>query len=117
MIPVYRANRTDGLGYIEGYLIKQDDSEKFSIVKNFNLSTIYGMVCPHDIDSTTLAIHFPDMLDSQGNKIFASLNEDGKGGDRLIEDGKYEDGFNPIFEPYFRKSSFSIEDLPQMPDG
>lgn len=34
-----------------------------------------------EIDPTTLAIHFPDMLDSQGNKIFASLSEDGKGGD------------------------------------
>ena len=37
------------------------------------------------IDSTTLSIHFPNMLDSQGNKIFASLSEDGKGGD-IIED-------------------------------
>ena len=33
------------------------------------------------IDISTLAIHFPDMLDSQGNKIFASLSENGKGGD------------------------------------
>ena len=33
------------------------------------------------IDPTTLSIHSPDMLDSQGNKIFASLQEDGKGGD------------------------------------
>ena len=36
------------------------------------------------IDPATLSIHFPDMLDSQGNKIFASLQEDGKGGD-IIE--------------------------------
>ena len=35
----------------------------------------------YEIDPTTLSIHFPDMLDSQGNKIFASLQEDGKGGD------------------------------------
>lgn len=33
------------------------------------------------IDITTLSIHFNDMLDNQGNKIFASLQEDGKGGD------------------------------------
>lgn len=38
----------------------------------------------YEIDPTTLSIHFPDMLDSQGNKIFASLQEDGKGGD-IIE--------------------------------
>ena len=40
-----------------------------------------------EIDKTTLAIHFPDMLDSQGNKIFASLSEDGKGGDIIHTDG------------------------------
>ena len=33
------------------------------------------------IDISTLSIHFPDMIDSQKNKIFASLQEDGKGGD------------------------------------
>ena len=33
------------------------------------------------IDPSTLAIHFPDMLDSEGTKIFASLSEDGMGGD------------------------------------
>ena len=36
------------------------------------------------IDISTLSIHFPNMLDSQGNKIFASLQKDGKGGD-IIE--------------------------------
>ena len=80
-IPIYRAERLDGLGNIEGYLIKQDDSEQLAIVSGFNLSIIYVLVCPHNIDPTTLAIHFPDMLDSKGNKIFASLSEDGKGGD------------------------------------
>ena len=34
----------------------------------------------YEIDPTTISIHFPNMLDSQGNKIFASLQEDGKGG-------------------------------------
>ena len=41
----------------------------------------------YEIDPTTLSIHFPDMLDSQGNKIFASLSEDGKGGDILQSRG------------------------------
>ena len=71
----------------------------------------------YEIDPTTLSIHFPNMLDSQGNKIFASLSENGKGGDILIEEGRYEDGFNPIFEPYFRKSSLSIFDLPKTAYG
>jgi len=33
------------------------------------------------IDPTTLAIHFPDMLNCKGNRVFASLNKNGKGGD------------------------------------
>ena len=36
----------------------------------------------------TLSINFPNMLDSQGNKIFASLQEDGKGGDILLEESR-----------------------------
>ena len=39
------------------------------------------------IDPSTLAIHFPDMIDSEGTKIFASLSEDGKGGDIFIING------------------------------
>ena len=45
------------------------------------------------IDITTLSINFPDMLDSEGNKIFASLSEDGKGGD-IVE-------FNTDLNPYY----------------
>lgn len=40
------------------------------------------------IDISTLSIHFPDMIDSQGNKIFASLQEDGRGGD-IMQDDEY----------------------------
>ena len=43
----------------------------------------------YEIDPTTLVIHFPDMLDSQGNKIFASLGKDGKGGD-ILDDGIFK---------------------------
>ncbi|MCT7551948.1 hypothetical protein N5T67_03755 [Aliarcobacter butzleri] len=41
-----------------------------------------------EIDPTTLSIHFPNMLDSQGSKIFASLQENGKGGDRILEESR-----------------------------
>jgi len=37
------------------------------------------------IHKDTRAIHFEDMIDSEGNKIFASLSSDGKGGD-IVED-------------------------------
>ena len=57
-------------------------------LKDMLTKLIYNERLEHitEIDPTTLAIHFPDMLDSQGNKIFASLSEDGKGGDII----KYE---------------------------
>ena len=32
----------------------------------------------YEIDTTTLSIHFPNMIDIKGNKIFASLSEYGK---------------------------------------
>lgn len=35
----------------------------------------------YKVDKTTRSINFEDMIDSQGNKLFASLSEDGKGGD------------------------------------
>lgn len=53
----------------------------------------------YEIDPTTLSIHFPDMLASDsyrllpnGEKdlrVFASLNEDGKGGDKMTDDEYY----------------------------
>ena len=36
-----------------------------------------------ECDETTRSLNFEDMLDRQGNKIFASLSKDGKGGDIL----------------------------------
>ena len=62
-----------------------------------------------EIDPSTLAIHFHDMLDSKGNKIFASLNKTGKGGDilkilQLDEDEQFE-----IRTVLYRESSIIIE--------
>ena len=65
----------------------------------------------YEIDPTTLSIHFPDMLDSQGNKIFASLQKDGRGGDILF-DTEYEytlsfDGLKFNLQGLFSQSSFN----------
>lgn len=79
-IPIYRAKKIDSDVYITGYLYKNGD---FVTVHNIR------------IDPPTLAIHFPDILDSQGNKIFASLSEDGKGGD-IISSGDFKE--TVIFE-------------------
>ena len=75
-IPIYRAKEIDGDEYIIGSL-----DFNASRVNDTFYYIITGNRCNHTIDPTTIGIHFPDMLDSQGNKIFASLSEDGKGGD------------------------------------
>ena len=63
------------------------------------------------IDISTLAIHFPVMLDIKGDKIFASLQENGKGGDILF-DMEYEytlsfDGLKFNLQGLFSQSSFN----------
>jgi len=81
MLPIYRAKKIDSDEYIVGYLLPLFMNEKYFISTDWTID--FDGYTPNfiEIDPTTLAIHFPDMLDSQGNKIFASLSEDGKGGD------------------------------------
>ena len=90
-IPEYRAKCIDSDEFVEGYLIDgrfifkewiDDVWTSFGETKS-NKALVY------EIDPTTLAIHFPDILDSQGNKIFASLNKDGNGGDIMQDDEYY----------------------------
>ena len=80
-IPIYRA-KVIGLdnNYIIGFYQQYIEGFEDNVFHEINNTLI---------DQTTLAIHFPDMLDSQGNKIFASLSEDGKGGDIMKDDEYY----------------------------
>lgn len=86
-IPIYRAKKIDSDEFIEGYYIYSEYENKHFIAQDLTKSTNheftggYSLAHWFEIDTTTLSIHFPDMLDSEGNKIFASLQEDGKGGD------------------------------------
>lgn len=73
-IPLYRAKKIDGDEYVIGFLFKDYYNFKWFI---------HDSVQTDEIDPSTLSIHFPDMLDSEGGKIFASLSEDGKGGDEF----------------------------------
>ena len=100
MIPIFRAKKLDSDKYIIGQYIETEFSNeeycdieeqetiiKHCIIKDFRTVHDDYEYCNFDIteiDIATLAIHFPDMIDSQKNKIFASLQEDGKGGD-IIE--------------------------------
>ena len=79
MIPIYRAFSETFDKYILG-VPYFSDGRYYMLVDDCNKNNNIGSGS-YPIDETTLAIHFPDMLDSQGNKIFASLQEDGKGGD------------------------------------
>lgn len=82
-IPIYRAKKIDSDEWIDGSYISDFfdvESNKYIGEVIYKLTSTIGKDY-FQIDQSTLAIHFPDMIDSDGNKIFASLSEDGKGGD------------------------------------
>ena len=76
-IPIYRAKNINGVESHKGLLKWNKNKTKFWINDFENGS--------QEIDPSTLAIHFPDLIDSEGTKIFASLSKDGKGGDNIKE--------------------------------
>ena len=84
-IPIFRAEEINSDRQVIGYLKDKD-----------TIMEIIGIcIRPVSIKSTTLAIHFLDMLANDSDRllpngkkdlrIFASLSEDGKGGDLYIE--------------------------------
>ena len=84
MIPICRAKRKDHDEWIIGYLT-DDTHIKGEYFISEEKSTNYSR-----IDTKTLAIHFPNMIDKNGKKIFASLSEDGVGGDILKVSNGYK---------------------------
>ena len=81
-LPIYRAKKIDSDEYVMGWYSSP------IIIEGKTYLSITNKDGEYRIDTTTLSIHFSDMLDSQGNKIFASLSEDGKGGD-IMQDDEY----------------------------
>jgi hypothetical protein len=81
--PLYRAQKRDNDDYVYGYyterVLHYPSGRHYIHFHNGTTATY------EKIDATSLAIHFPDMIDSNRNKIFAALSEDGRGGDILIE--------------------------------
>ena len=78
-LPIFRAQRLYSDEYVFG-VPRQDSKGMYEMIINVVEDGIDGVIQRY-IDVDTISIHFPDMLDSQGNKIFASLQKDGKGGD------------------------------------
>ncbi len=75
-IPKYRAKKIDSEEHVIGNLMKVLHNQKdYFAIRDDDFYSEYR------IDPSTLAINFPDMIDSEKNPIFASLSEDGKGGD------------------------------------
>lgn len=82
-IPIYRAKKIDSDELVEGYLT--NELGDYFITKSDTLDELANIV--PIIDKNTLAIHMDGMIDKNGKKIFASLSEDGVGGDMFHEQG------------------------------
>ncbi|MDD5405980.1 MAG: hypothetical protein PHE73_03435 [Sulfurovaceae bacterium] len=80
-IPIYRAKKIDSDEWVIGFFWLQDGIPCITEIREV-VFLQHGL--NYKIDPSTLAIHFPAMIDSKGNKIFASLSEEGKGGDIFI---------------------------------
>lgn len=92
--------------------INEDCKNEHIELKNMLTKLIYNERLEHitEIDITTLAIHFPDMLDSEGNKIFASLSKDGKGGD-IVPSSETSVGLTAVYKNgNFNFVSFPLDD-------
>ena len=84
MIPIYRAKKIDSDKYVKGCLVRADDYDAdvdedqviyfiMEKMENYRTSEIWDFVQNSRIDPATLSIHFPDMIDNDKNKLFASL--------------------------------------------
>ena len=107
MIPYYRAKSNERKNtYVEGLLIGVDEELNLCTIRTKD-DYIGGEVCYLH----TLSINFPNIVDIKGSKIFASLGENGKGGDILF-DMEYEytlsfDGLKFNLQGLFSQSSFN----------
>ena len=109
-IPIYRAKKIDSDKYIQGYLLGMWGEYFISWGETNHVPNKV------QIDPLTLAVHFKDMLDSEGTKIFASLSDNGKGGDivefehiRYLEDDEPSYMIKGLY--LFMDSSFFVKDI------
>ena len=104
MIPYYRAKSNERKNtYVEGLLVGIDEELNLCTIRTKD-DYIGGEVCYLH----TLSINIEDMLDSQGNKIFASLQEDGKGGD-VIDNFNFQEKYR-IQTAIYKYNCFHLMD-------
>jgi hypothetical protein len=94
---LFRAKEKNTDNYIIGY-------EYYNHIEDEYYITHYISGNNYKVDKSTRSINFESMTDIKGDKIFASLQEDGKGGDILF-DMEYE--FTLIFDGF----KFRLEGL------
>lgn len=87
IIPIYRAMKIDSDEWVEGYYFNDIFNNQHFVIMEARITGTTRNIKMSEVDPSTLAIHFPDMIDSEGTKIFASLSEDGRGGDFLHKIG------------------------------
>jgi len=85
--------------YSDRYIVS--DSIKFEFNQMYLKEKEKWVEC----EQGTRALHFSDMLDSEDTKIFASLSEDGEGGDVTTDGNRassivYKDGMFGIKDMY-----------------
>ncbi len=80
-IPIYRAKKINSDEYVIGFYVFSNIHRDTHLIRvDETYWEVTGLVYREvEIDPLTLSIHFPDMLDRKGNKIFASINKNGSG--------------------------------------
>lgn len=99
-LPIFRAKKLNEDEYVVGYFQKLTDGRMLicyvELVDEDSDDFLFGDVRYiqwFEIDPSTLAIHFPNMVDVDNKPIFASLNKNRKGGDILNHRGVNEHSF------------------------
>ena len=100
-LPIYRAKKIDSDEYVMGWYSSP------IIIEGKTYLSITNKDGEYRIDTTTLSIHFSDMLDSQGNEIFASLQKNGRGGDICSVNDYIYGGLNGV--AIYQKYGFRID--------
>ena len=91
MIPIYRAKKIDSGELVEGYYFKTEygggngslSGQTRHYITDGSFSGNGNSIYMNTVDPNTLSISFPNMIDKKSKRIFASLSEDGVGGDIL----------------------------------
>ena len=98
-LPIYRAKRVDNGEYVEGCGVDGNLLIQCTHFASYYREHIASVV---EIDTTTIAVHYPDMLVWNSDRLimsnlnkdlrlFASIRNDGKGGDIVRMESECED--------------------------